>query len=377
MRCAVKCATKRTGKRTGKRAGRGVQPPLSQGRSRLPHIAALLALIAASAGMAAVFVSDARAHELRPAYLDLTGTGDDAGAEGESWAGIWKVPVRAGKVLAVTPRFPADCTITPATARSREAGALTTRFTLTCARPLAGRDIHFSGLEATLTDVLVRVALPGERAGAGASARATPGAPAITVPAVPTRWGSARSYFVLGVEHILTGFDHLLFVAALVLLIGGVRRLVETVTAFTVAHSLTLAGVTLGWMSLPPAPVEAVIALSIVYLAREVALAHGHAGLPAHALSARAPWLIAFAFGLLHGFGFAGALAEIGLPEGAMGLALFSFNLGVEAGQLVFVALLLAALQVLARLDLRRHVAMPGSYAIGALASFWLIERLV
>jgi hydrogenase/urease accessory protein HupE len=184
----------------------------------------------------------------------------------------------------------------------------------------------------------------------------------------------ARTYLALGVEHILTGFDHLLFVLALLLIVKSARRIVATVTAFTVAHSLTLAAATLGFVHLPQPPVEAAIALSIAFVAAEIV--HGLDGRPG--LTARAPWLVAFAFGLLHGLGFAGALAEIGLPQSAIPLALLCFNLGVELGQLAFVVALLACLALArrARIPWPRAARPLPAYAIGALAMFWVIERV-
>ena len=202
--------------------------------------------------------------------------------------------------------------------------------------------------------------------------RATPDEPMVELAEAPTRRSVASTYFLLGVEHILGGIDHLLFVLALVLLITSVRRLVETITAFTVAHSLTLVGASLGWVSLPTSPVEAVIALSIVFLANEIACKRKGTT----RLSQRRPWVVAFAFGLLHGFGFAGALSEIGLPEGEIPMALLTFNLGVEAGQLVFLAAVLAVLAIISRLRVREPIDAFASYAIGITASVWLVERI-
>lgn len=185
----------------------------------------------------------------------------------------------------------------------------------------------------------------------------------------------ARTYVVLGVEHILMGLDHLLFVLALLIIVRGGRRIVLTATAFTVAHSITLVVATLGWLSLPGAPVEAAIALSITFLAREIVMSwRGQAG-----LTERLPWLVAFVFGLLHGLGFAGALAEIGLPANSIPVALLCFNIGVELGQLLFVAAMLG-LAWIARAWLagrRQTLRWAAPYAIGAVASFWMIERVV
>lgn len=179
---------------------------------------------------------------------------------------------------------------------------------------------------------------------------------------------------MLGIEHILGGVDHLLFVFALLLIVRGGRRIIATVTAFTVAHSITLVAATLGWVHVPGPPVEAMIALSIVFVAAEIV--HGLRGKPG--LTARAPWMVAFSFGLLHGFGFAGALAEIGLPQKAIPLALFTFNVGVELGQLIFVGVALGGGALLGRLALPQRSWMPyvAPYAIGSIAMFWVIERV-
>jgi hydrogenase/urease accessory protein HupE len=194
------------------------------------------------------------------------------------------------------------------------------------------------------------------------------------VSAVPDRWQVARTYFVIGVDHIVYGFDHLLFVIALVLLLQSGWPVVKAATAFTLAHSITLIGTTMGLFGLPQAPVEATIALSIVFLAVEIVKAKP--GEPR--LSERLPWLVAFLFGLLHGFGFAGALREIGLPETDVPIALLTFNLGVEAGQLFVVALAMLIIAALRRFAPRalRPAVLASTYAIGTIASFWFIERV-
>jgi hydrogenase/urease accessory protein HupE len=191
-----------------------------------------------------------------------------------------------------------------------------------------------------------------------------------------SRWQVWRTYGWLGVTHILAGWDHLLFVVALVLLVRRGWAVARAVTAFTVAHSLTLVGTTLGVVGLPQAPVEALIALSIVFLAAELLRAGDGGGAPSVTL--RYPWAIAFAFGLVHGFGFAGALRKIGLPDGEVPAALLAFNLGVEAGQLAIVVTVLATLAALARIA--RPALAPAvrvaAYAIGVTASYWLIDRI-
>jgi hydrogenase/urease accessory protein HupE len=201
-----------------------------------------------------------------------------------------------------------------------------------------------------------------------------PASPEFVIEASPGHWEVARTFLGLGIEHILLGFDHLLFVLALLMLVSGGRRIVLTVTAFTVAHSITLVAATLGWIALRGAPVEATIALSIVFLAREILMTwRGQAS-----LTERMPWVVAFVFGLLHGLGFAGALAEIGLPQNAIPLALLCFNMGVEIGQLLFVGAVLAVVMVsqrwLARLSSR--LRWIPAYAIGSVASYWLIARV-
>ena len=226
-----------------------------------------------------------------------------------------------------------------------------------------------------MTDVLVRL----ERAdGTTQVTRLTPSAPSFVVEAAPGARAVARTYALLGVERILSGIDHLLFVLALIIITRGSWRLFKTVTAFTAAHSITLSLAALGFVHVPPAPVEAVVALSIVFVAAEIV--HGRQGRPG--LTERAPWVIAFTFGLLHGFGFAGALSQIGLPPHDIPLALLSFNVGVEVGQLLFVALVFAVVAIARRIARRAAFPRPewawrvAPYAIGGLSAFWLIQRV-
>jgi hydrogenase/urease accessory protein HupE len=183
---------------------------------------------------------------------------------------------------------------------------------------------------------------------------------------------TAGEYLVLGFHHILLGIDHLLFVLALLMLVPNMRTLVWTITSFTLAHSLTLAAATLGWVHVPQAPVEAVIALSILFVAMEIV--HWRQGRPG--LTRRWPWLVAFTFGLLHGFGFAGALSEIGLPEHAIPLALLFFNVGVELGQLLFIGAVIAVSLVLKRITWPGWAWRVPVYTIGSLAAFWTIQRI-
>jgi hypothetical protein len=204
--------------------------------------------------------------------------------------------------------------------------------------------------------------------------RLTPQEPSATIPALQSRWSVAVLYLKLGVEHILLGIDHLLFVLALLLITRGTWLLIKTVTAFTLAHSITLALATLGYVHVPSAPVEALIALSIVFVAVEIVrLWQGHEG-----LTARAPWVVAFTFGLLHGLGFAGALSEVGLPQGQIPVALLFFNVGVEIGQLSFIAAMLCLSAAIRRIPIPgpRWADLVVPYAIGSIAMFWVIERV-
>jgi hydrogenase/urease accessory protein HupE len=196
--------------------------------------------------------------------------------------------------------------------------------------------------------------------------------------ATQTRWSVAGTYLRLGMAHIWGGIDHLLFVLALLLLVRGWRRVVATVTAFTVAHSITLAAATLGFVHVPQKPVEAAIALSILFVAAEII--RRKQGRPG--LTEKAPWVVAFTFGLLHGFGFASALSEVGLPQNSIPVALLFFNLGVELGQLLFIAFLYGVVAGVRQVARRVALSQPAwvwrvpPYAIGGVAAFWLIQRI-
>lgn len=305
------------------------------------------------------------AHELRPGFLDMRETAPD------EFAVVWKVPARGDARLALHVRLPDTCKPNGEPVRTIEGAAFFERWSVTCPGGLKGHDIMVDGLRTTLTDALVRIAYLG---GTTQTSRLTPEAPAVTISGVQTGLEVSGTYFWLGVDHILSGFDHLLFVFALMLLIRNVWMLVKTVTAFTVAHSITLAGATLGYFSLAPGPVEAAIALSIAFVASELAKSQSGGG----GLAQNYPWVIAFAFGLLHGFGFAGALREIGLPQSDVPLALLMFNLGVEAGQLLFVAIVLVGFKAITALISIRMapVRLAGAYVIGTIASYWFISRI-
>lgn len=307
----------------------------------------------------------ARADELRPGYLEFTQKTE------VDWTLIWKAPMRGGVTPATQPILPKGCIAKGDPQRTMGEMAMISTFKITCAGTVAGHSIGLSNFSAAQTDVLVRVA-PLDRP--VQALRLTAAEPSVEIAAKPDAWQVARTYFVIGVEHIVFGYDHLLFVVALVLLLTGFRTIAIAVTAFTVAHSITLIGTTLGLLGLPQRPVEAIIALSIVFLAVEIV--KKKEGEPR--LSERVPWVVAFLFGLLHGFGFAGALKEIGLPESDVPTALLTFNLGVEAGQLLIVTATLALLWALRSLrpGWTRPAIRVSTYAIGGVASMWLLERV-
>jgi len=308
----------------------------------------------------------ALAHEMRPGYLELKQTGE------ETYDVLWKVPAAGTDMrLGIYVRFPAGTEETSAHRGLFVRGAFVERWSVRHPGGLADRTIHIDGLGSTMTDVLVRV----ERLdGTTLVNRIEPSQPSLFLSAAPSLSALAGTYFVLGVEHILGGIDHLLFVLALLMLVKGKRRLFATITAFTVAHSITLAAATLGWVSVSGAPVEAVIALSIVFVAAEIV--HGLRG--REGLTARSPWIVALVFGLLHGFGFAGALHEVGLPGHAIPVALLLFNVGVEAGQLLFVAVVLTLLALARRVVTTppRWAVWAPAYGIGAVAMYWTIQRV-
>jgi hydrogenase/urease accessory protein HupE len=321
---------------------------------------ALLALVAVARPM--------RADEFRPAYLQLVQV------DSVTYDVLWKLPaLDESRVLAVSPAFP-DGTEQVTPVRSMFAGGVAVqRWRIRVPGGLLGRSVEFPTLRENRIDILVRlVRLDGTEQ----LERVLPTAPRFLAEASPGPLEVVRTYTVLGIEHILLGFDHLLFVLALVLIVRGTRTLLLTITAFTVAHSISLALATLGVVHVPGPPVEAIIALSIVFVASEIV--HQQRGL--ESLAARKPWVVAFTFGLLHGLGFAGALAEVGLPENAIPLSLLFFNVGVELGQVAFVAVVIAV----ARLGVRllgtraapRRMATATAYLIGTVASYWTIERV-
>lgn len=313
-----------------------------------------------------VLTVPAAADELRPGYMAFTQH------SATDWSLAWKLPMRGGLTPQSSPLLPKGCALGETPQRMIAGGAVETRAQVRCTGNVAGGEIGMSAMAASQTDILVRVAPLGRPVQA---LRLTADQPTATIAAKPGRWQVAKTYFIIGVEHILFGYDHLLFVVSLVLLLSGFWTIAKAVTAFTVAHSITLIGTTMGLMGLPQAPVEAVIALSIMFLAEEIV----KKGPGAPRLSQRLPWLVAFIFGLLHGFGFAGALREVGLPESDVPTALLTFNLGVEAGQLLIVFAAMLVVEMLRRFagSANQPVIKFATYAIGITASFWFIERII
>ncbi|MDH4063005.1 MAG: HupE/UreJ family protein [Acidobacteriota bacterium] len=315
-------------------------------------------------GLVCLAPHDAGAHEARPGFLELRETGEG------TYSFLWKKPSGGEIEIYIAPIMPTECRLATAGQQQLTPGALVVRGTLQCDGGLEGRTLAIDGLESTITDVIVRVRHADGRL---ESHVLKPINPSVTLGARTTAWQRAGAYLRLGVEHILLGVDHLLFVLGLLLIVADRWMLVKTITSFTVAHSLTLAVATLGYASAPIAPLNAVIALSILFLGPEIVRRwRGQTS-----FTIEHPWVVAFAFGLLHGFGFASGLTSMGLPQAEIPLALLLFNVGVEIGQVSFVALILLLERAFRTLEIRwpRLVrALPG-YAVGSLGAFWAIQR--
>lgn len=310
----------------------------------------------------------AGAHEVRPAYLEIAERADG------SLDILWRQPVAGDRALPLRPQISAGWLSQRPTMSLREPDALTKKWHVeTGHEPVEGQTVSVEGLSRSITDVLLTIRRSD---GTMTTHMLTPGEPTLVVKRERGKTGFAvPAYVGQGVHHIWGGYDHLLYVLALLLLVDGWRRLLATLTAFTLAHSMTLAASVLGWVNVPAAPVEAIIALSILCVAVE--LLHMQRGLSG--LSARFPWVVAFGFGLLHGLGFASALREVGLPPDAIPMALLLFNVGIEIGQIAFVCLVSTALLALGRM----HPGTPARlralapYPIGIMAAFWSVERAI
>ena len=310
----------------------------------------------------------ASAHESRPAYLAVNEM-----APGQ-FSVLWRTPVLAGMRLPIVLKLPDRVKNLKDPVVSELADSLVERRWVDAGpNGLVGERIEFAGLQLTITDVLVRVQM---RDGTVSTTLIRPTRPWIKITAAPGSLAVAGAYVLHGIEHILFGFDHLLFVLALILIVRSRKVLLWTITAFTIAHSITLSLATLGAVHVPGPPVEATIALSILLLACEIVrLRRGQVS-----LTSRWPWIVAFSFGLLHGFGFASALTDVGLPQGDIPLALFSFNIGVEVGQLSFIAAILGVMQLAKQFRISDifefRLRTVTAYGVGIVAAFWFVERL-
>jgi hydrogenase/urease accessory protein HupE len=319
---------------------------------------------ALAAALALCGANLATAHEVRPGLLELTQATDD------SYGFLWKKPSGGEVELQIAPVVPPECRLVVPGAQRLSPGAVVVSGQLSCPGGIAGKTLGIAGLESTITDVLVRV---NHADGRLESHLLRPTTPSVTFGGNGGLAERALGYVQLGFQHILLGADHLLFVLGLMLIVADRWMLVKTLTAFTVAHSITLALATLGYASAPLLPLNAAIALSILFLGPEIVRAwRGQTS-----FTIRHPWVVAFAFGLLHGFGFASGLTEMGLPKGEIPLALLLFNIGVEAGQLAFVLLVVLLERSFGVLEVRWPLLLqrlPG-YVVGTLGAFWTIQR--
>ena len=305
------------------------------------------------------------ADEIKLSYLEIKEI------KSQHYSVLLKLASKDDQKLPIKMLMPKECSLTLAKTSHLLNSTYLDRWHIKCNEGLADKTLYIEGLQGTGTDLLLRLEL---LSGVSHSKLLSPSKSFYHVPKDASSWQIVQTYVWLGITHILLGFDHLLFVFALLLIVKNMRRLLWTITAFTLAHSLTMVVATLGIVNLPQAPVEAIIALSILFLAMEII----HEKQGKIGLTSRYPWIIAFIFGLLHGFGFAGALAEIGLPQQAITLALVFFNIGVELGQLMFVATIVFIVLILQRLTnpaLLNKLQTTVVYMIGGVSAFWLIER--
>ena len=326
-------------------------------RALLPAVGCALALLHGAA--------PASAHRLAPALFEIRET--DGGALDVRWKASLLQPTGAD----LRPSLPPHCAPLGEPVGSVDGASASLRWTAACgAGGLVGETLRVDGLDGSGIDVIVRIELADGRRIQSVLSR---GSAAFTVPERAQRLGVVADFGALGFQHIATGLDHLLFVFGLLLWVHGRRRLVATITAFTVGHSVTLSLAVLGVVAFPARWVEVAIAVSLLVLAAELA----RPASPAPSPLGRRPWTLALAFGLLHGFGFAGALAEAGLPVGEIPLALFAFNVGIEAGQLVFVVGVLLLRPMVERLAVGGPAWLTRApvYAMGSLAAYWCFER--
>ena len=322
-------------------------------------------LRAAFVGLLVFAARPVSAHETRPGYLELRER-----APGR-YEVLWKQPAIGEMRLRLDPVFPETCKMAAPGSLEQLPGALVTRLTLACDGGLAGKAIAIAGLEATMTDVLLRI----HHANGGEETHLLrPTSTSVTIGGAAGKGERAIAYLRLGIQHILLGVDHLLFVLGLLLIVQDRWMLIKTVSSFTVAHSITLAIATLGYARAPAPPLNAAIALSILFLGPEIVrVERGETS-----LTIRHPWVVAFAFGLLHGFGFASGLTAMGLPKAEIPLALLLFNVGVEIGQIFFVLLVLLLTRSFRVLEVRwpRLIEKLPGYTVGSLGAYWTIQRV-
>ena len=315
--------------------------------------------------LGALYCGQALAHESQPGLLELKQITQDR------YEVVWRAPIYYGRPHPARLVLPADWTaVSEPTVRQLPDSALHRQIVEVEGGTIDGSVIRFAGLEATITDVYVRTT---RLDGSQVSQVVRPTQPFAELRGERPWHESSREYLVLGFNHILMGIDHLLFVLGLLIIVQGPRMLIKTITAFTVAHSITLAIATLGYATIPGPPLNAAIALSILFLGPEIVRVwRGQTS-----FTIRHPWVVAFGFGLLHGFGFASGLSTVGMPKAEIPLALLMFNIGVEVGQIVFVVLILLIQQALRVLQFRwpRWVDFAPGYAIGSLGAMWTIQR--
>ena len=316
--------------------------------------------------LAVISAINTHAHEVRPGFLEIS----------EREQGLfdvkWKVPKRGDATLAIKPILPDNLKKVGLSSSYSIPGAWVEQSTYESDSPILGKTISINGLNAVQTDVLLQINMID---GTSYSAILKPNSPSYDIPLEPTKYGVALSYWEMGLIHILEGFDHLLFLLAIMLIITGLGNLLKTITAFTVAHSITLGLAALGFVNVPVAPTEAVISLSIVFLAVEVV----RDKMGKKTITRSYPWIVAFIFGLFHGLGFANALFEIGLPQNSIPLALLMFNVGVETGQIIFLLVVLIFLSILRRVNIYwpKGTWRLAPYTIGGIAGFWTIQRII
>jgi hydrogenase/urease accessory protein HupE len=337
---------------------------MTQVATRIPAYMSVLLLIG--------LCLPAHAHPLAPALLELREL--ESSGTAARYAVLWRTSVTRAQGTDVQPQLPSDCrALSTAQVSAEENQSLVQRWQMQCGpQGLIGRTLGVAGLDRSRINVILRIETLD---GSVNTSLLDADRPLYTVPAPQIEPPIFKTYLVLGIEHLLLGLDHVLFVIGLLLLVRRFKPLVLTITAFTLGHSVTLALATLGWVRVNPALTELAIAASILVLALEIVRPRPDSFIR------RRPWLMASSFGLLHGLGFAGALADVGLPQGEIPLALLAFNLGIEFGQLMLVGVLLVLARLWSRLAAQPVTTVTSlllpAYLIGSLAAFWCIERAV